>query len=40
MAGSRGKVGSAGALRPLRLELTEIPLSPLRLFLDIEAAGG
>jgi aerobic carbon-monoxide dehydrogenase large subunit len=30
----------ADALRPLRLELTEIPLSPLRLFLDIEAAGG
>jgi carbon-monoxide dehydrogenase large subunit len=28
----------ADALRPLRLELGEIPLSPLRLFLEIEAA--
>jgi hypothetical protein len=28
----------ADALSPLRLQLGEIPLSPLRLFLEIEAA--
>ena len=30
----------ADALRPLRLELGEIPLSPLRLFVQMETAGG
>ena len=30
----------ADALKPLQLELGEIPLSPLRLFLELEALGG
>lgn len=30
----------ADALSPLRLELSEIPLSPLRLFLELESVGG